>query len=85
MEDETDLGNHKPAILEFYKYFENNYIGHKTETRVQVGPVKRGRRAAGYVPEYVMKDVMTEPIFPIRYWNVYTTNFANWLQKNLLL
>jgi hypothetical protein len=35
LEDETDLGNHKPAILEFYKYFENNYVGHKTETRVE--------------------------------------------------
>ena len=30
-EEETDLGNHKPAILEFYIYFENNYVGHKTK------------------------------------------------------
>ncbi len=26
-EEETDLGNHKPAILEFYKYFDKNYVG----------------------------------------------------------
>ena len=60
------------SVLEFYKYFGNNYVGHKTETRVQVEPVKRGCRPAGCVPEFVMKDIMTEPIFPIRYWNVYT-------------
>ena len=60
------------SVLEFYNYFGNNYVDHKTETRVQVEPVKRGCRPAGYVPEFVMKDIMTEPIFPIRYWNVYT-------------
>ena len=38
---------------------------------MQVGSVRRGRRPAGYASEFVMKDVMTEPIFPIRCWNVF--------------
>jgi len=70
LEAETDLGTHKPVIIEFYKYFENNYFGYTTETRVQVGTVRRGRMPVGYAPEFTPE--LTEPIFPIRYWNVFT-------------
>ena len=42
----NDLATYKPAIIEFYKYFEKNYVSYTTETRLQVGSVITSRSLA---------------------------------------